>query len=85
MKFFYTCKVPSKNDYSVDDSFCDFLLYYNDRLHSTTKVDPFEAIMDASDKELMEIKKSILKRKLKAKTVSETYSEWQLYQSLKLH
>ena len=49
-------------------------MYYNDRLHSTTKVAPYKAIMDTSDNELMEeIKKQILKRRLKAKTVSVTY------------
>ena len=60
----------------MDDSICDFLLYYNDRLHSTTKVAPFKAMMNASDKELMEkIRKNTLKMKLKAKTISETYPD----------
>ena len=51
-------------------------MYYNDRLHSFTKVAPYKAIMDASDNELIgKIKKNILKRKLKAKTVSVTHPD----------
>ena len=69
-KIFNTCKGPPKNDYSLDDSICDFLLYYNDRIHSITKVVPFKEIMKVSDKELME---KHLKRRRKAKKISETY------------
>ena len=36
-----------------DDSIWDFLLYYNDRLHLTTKVAHFKAMMNTSDKELI--------------------------------
>ena len=64
------------DDYSLDDSICDFLLYYNDRLHSATKVAPFKAMVNASDKELMEKnKENTLKRRIKANTVSETYPD----------
>ena len=52
--FLTLAKDYQKNYYSLDDSICDFLLYYNERLHSTTKVSPFKAMMNASDKELME-------------------------------
>ena len=72
--FLTLAKVHQKYDYSLDNSICDFLLYYNERLHSTTKVSPFKVMMNASDKELMEnIRKNTIKRRLKAKTVSETY------------
>ena len=74
-RFFNTILVSL--DYnSLDYSICDYLLYYNDRLHSTTKAARYKAIMDASDKELMEKKiLNILKRILKAKTESETYPD----------
>ena len=45
-----------KDYYNLDDSICDFLLIYNDRLHSTTKVSTYKTIVNASDKELMENK-----------------------------
>ena len=56
------------------DSVCDFLLY-NNILHSTTKVSPYKTIMNASDKEFMKKKVKHPKRRLKAKTVSETYHD----------
>ena len=50
-------------------------MYYNYRLHSTTKVAPYKAIMDVSDKELMgKINKNTRKR-LKTKTVSVTHPD----------
>ena len=54
--FLTLAKDYQKDYYSLDDSICDFLLYYNDRLHSTKKVTPFKAMMNESDKELMENK-----------------------------
>ena len=56
---------------------------YNDRLHSTTNVAPFKAMKNASDKELMEkIRKNTQKRRLKAKTVSETYPDGSISESI---
>ena len=51
----------------MDNSISDFLLYYNDRLHSITYVASYRAMMNANDKELMEkkIKKNILKENYK--------------------
>ena len=64
--FLIPAKEHRKDYYRLNDSICDFLLYYNDRLHSNTKVAPSKVMMDGSDKELMEkIKKNILKRRLK--------------------
>ena len=58
----------------MDDSICDFLLFYNDRLHSTTKVVPYKVIIDVSENELMgKIKKNTLKRRLKVKTITVTH------------
>ena len=55
MKFICTLAYDHQKDYyySLDDSICDFILYYNDRLCSITKVAPCKVIMDASDNELM--------------------------------
>ena len=50
-RFLTLSKDHQKDDESLDESFCDFLLNYNDRLHSTTKVALYRAIMDAIDKE----------------------------------
>ena len=60
---------------NLDCSICDFQLHSNDWFHLTTKVAQYKAMMDASDKELMKIKEKHLKRRLKEKTVSETYPD----------
>ena len=53
----------------------DFLLYYNNRKHSTTKVAPYKAMMNIGDKSLMnEIKWNTIQRS-KAKMSSETFQE----------
>ena len=84
--FFYTCNGPSKDDYSLNDSICDFLLYYNYILHYVTKVSPFKPMMNDSDKELMEKKKEKHpKKETKSKDSIWDISWWQLYQSLRLH
>ena len=49
----FVSKGSPKDYYNLDDSICDFLLYYKDRLHSTTNVAPYKASMDANEKELM--------------------------------
>ena len=65
-KIFLTlAKSHHKVDYSLDDSICDFLLYYNGRFHLTTKVAPFKAMMNANDKELMEKK---IRKKMETKS-----------------
>ena len=77
MKDFFNTSLGSlkKVYYSLDDFIC-FQLYYNYRLHSTTKVTPYKAIMDANNKQLMgKINKNTLKRRLKAKTITETHSD----------
>ena len=41
------------DSYSLEDSISDFLLYYNNRKHSTTKVAHYKAMMNIGDKALM--------------------------------
>ena len=50
-------------------------MYHNDRFSSTTKIDPYRAMINESDKELMKIIKKNLKQRLKAKIISETYPD----------
>ena len=60
------------DSYNLEDSMSDFLLYYNNRKHSTTKVTPYKAMMNIGDKALMnEIKCNTIRRS-KAKMSSET-------------
>ena len=69
-------KDHQKDYYSIENSISDFLLYYNDRLHLTTKVVPFKAMMNANDKDkeiMRENKEITLKGILKAKIISENY------------
>ena len=47
------CKGAQKDDYNLDSFISDFLLYYNDRLHSITKETPYKAMMNTRDKELI--------------------------------
>ena len=38
-----------QKDYNnLDDHICNFLLYYNDRLHLVTNFTPYKAMMNAS-------------------------------------
>ena len=61
---------------NLEDSISDFLLYYNNRKHSATKVAPYKAMMNIGDKALMnEIKCNTIQRRSKAKMSSETFQE----------
>ena len=65
------------DSYNLEDSISDFLLYYNYRKHSTTKVAPYKAMMNIGDKALMnEIKCNTIQRRSKAKISSETFQEY---------
>ena len=60
----------------MGDSIFDFLFYYNDKFHSTTKATSYKAMMNDSDQKLMRNKrKTSLKMRLNAKTVSVTYPD----------
>ena len=49
---FLTLSKDQKKYYSQEDSICDFLLYYNDRLHSTIKVVLYRAMMEVKQRNL---------------------------------
>ena len=46
-------KDHQKDRYNLEESINDFLIYYNDREHSTTKVAPFRAMMNIENKDLI--------------------------------
>ena len=64
------------DNYNLEDSITDFLLYYNGRRHSTTKVAPYQAMMNWWDKEFMgKIKTNTIKRRNNAKVLWENFPE----------
>ena len=74
--FLALAKDQQMDSYNWEDSIADFLLYYNDRRHSTTKVAPYKAMMNWWDKELMEkIKTNTIKRRNNAKVLWESFPE----------
>ena len=52
--FLTLAKDQQMDSYNLEESIIEFLLYYNGRGHSTTKVSPYQATMNRRDKELME-------------------------------
>ena len=49
-----TSPKDNKNEkYNLERSYNTFLMYYNDREHSTTKVAPFRAVMNFKNKDLI--------------------------------
>ena len=51
--FLTLAKDQQMDSYNLEDSIIDFLLYYNGWRHSTTKVAPYQAMMNWWDKKLM--------------------------------
>ena len=51
--FLTFAKDQQMDSYNLEDSITDFLLYYNGRRHSTTKIVPYQALMNWWNKELM--------------------------------
>ena len=45
--------MPPYDRYNLEESINKFLIYYNDRKNSTTKVVPFRAIMNVENKDLI--------------------------------
>ena len=72
-KIFFTLAKNHQKDYnSLGNFISNFLLYYNGRLHSITKIAPFKAIILMIRNLLLLKRRNTLKRILKVKTVSET-------------
>ena len=51
--FLTMAKDHQREKYNIEECLCDFLIYYNVRVHSTTKVAPYVAMMNVGDKELL--------------------------------
>ena len=69
-----SAKDHQKDRYNLEESINDFLIYYNDREHSATKVAPFRAMMNIDNKDLIhKIRENTIKRRQKAKMVTETF------------
>ena len=61
--FFTSATDYQKGRYNLETSINDFLIYYNDRELSTTKVVPFRAMMNVENKDLVHtIRKNTIKR-----------------------
>ena len=72
--FLTPTKDHQKDRYNLEESINDFLIYYNDREHSTTKVAPFRAMMNIENKDLIhKIRENTKKRRQKVKMVTETF------------
>ena len=66
-KFSWTsAKNLKKEKYNLKDFFNDFVIYYNDKEHSNTKVASFRAIMNYENKDLIhKIRENTIKRRQK--------------------
>ena len=61
--FLTMIKDHQKEKYNIEECLRNFLIYYNDRVHSTTKVDPYVAMMNIGEKELLKKLEKILSTK----------------------
>ena len=51
--FLISAKDHQQKQYNLEDSISDFLIYYNDGHHSTTKVAPYKIMINVEDQELV--------------------------------
>ena len=73
LRLFNTSKWQPKDDYSWTIIY-PFIFHYNDKLHSTSKVALYRAMINTSDKELVKkVNKISRKMRLNTKSVSTTY------------
>ena len=74
--FLTMAKDHQREKYNIEECLSDFLIYYNDRVHSTTKVAPYVAMMNVGDKELLKkIRENTINRRKSAKILTEDYPE----------
>ena len=62
---FLTSVKDHKKKKNYMKSYNDFLIYYNNNKHSTTKVAPFRAMMNVENRDLIKRFKSIILEKVK--------------------
>ena len=63
--FLTMAKDHQREKYNIEECLSDFLIYYNDREHSKTKVAPHVAMMNVGNKELLKkLEKILLTREI---------------------
>ena len=69
--YLYLAKDMKEDEFILEDSILDFLLYYNNRVHSTTRYSPYDIIEIRSDEKTMKkVRENTLKSR-KDKKVEE--------------
>ena len=59
--FLYLAKDMNRDNFELEDSIIDFLLHYNNRIHSITKFYPYEIMVKRSEKLIMDkVRENIL-------------------------
>ena len=58
--FLTMAKDHQREKYNIEECLSDFLIYYNNRVHSKTKVSPYVSMMNVRDKELLKKLEKIL-------------------------
>ena len=53
-------KDHQREKYNIEECLSDILIYYNDRIHLTTKVASYVAMMNVGDKDLLKKLEKIL-------------------------
>ena len=51
--YLYLAKNMNEDEFILEDSILDFLLYYNNRVHTTTRYSPYDIIEKRSDEKTM--------------------------------
>ena len=72
-------KYQYKENYDLEDSVNDFLIYYNNRKHSTTGIAPYHVMRNVNDEHLIsKVKLKTEKVRQKIKRTVENYEKGQL-------
>ena len=72
-------KYQSKENYDFENSVHDFLIYYNNRKHSTTGIVPYQVMRNFDDEHLIsKVKLKTEKIRQKIKRTVENYEKGQL-------
>ena len=71
--FLILAKDAQKDNFNLEHSIGDFLMYYNQRKHTTTKHSPIEIMSNVNDEKLLdEVREN-------TKKIKETFKKWEHY------
>ena len=71
--FLILAKDVQKDKFNLEHSIADFLMYYNQRKHTTTKHSPIEIMSNVNDEKLLdEVREN-------TKKIKETFKKWEHY------